>query len=49
MMILNILSILILKKNDKNAIVIDEETLKKLIVEDKIEESIPPSIEHLYI
>ena len=38
-----------IKKNDKNAIVIDEETLKKLIVEDKIEESIPPSIEHLYI
>jgi ATP-dependent Lon protease len=39
-----------IKKNDDNKIIIDEETLKKLIQEDKDEtESIPPSIEHLYM
>jgi ATP-dependent Lon protease len=38
-----------IKKNEKNATIIDEETLKKLILEDKDENSIPPSIEHLYI
>lgn len=39
-----------IKKNDDDKIIIDEETLKKLIQEDKDEsEPIPPSIEHLYM
>lgn len=39
-----------IKKNDDNNIILDEDTLKKLIENDKEEdEKLPPSIEHLYM